>query len=586
MTDLLVYEDLLHQPSFDETAQAAAALLNTPMAAISLLGKECQWFKAEVGLNRQSTPIEHAFCRYTAASNRVMIVADATRDDRFADNPLVTSGTIRSYAGAPLRLTDGSVIGALCVLDTAPRDFDAGDAELLEVLARQVVGQLQLEALIDQQADTIADLEATRTQLKFEAGHDSLTRLLNRRGLETTLNQMIDDMTSASGTATESYVSIIFVDLDGFKQINDQYGHQVGDQVLVEVAKRMTMTCPGEAVMARFGGDEFLVAMVHDATSGVSKACLESLVAAIAEPMILDAMTVKLSASAGLACEPVSALGAADVIDRADRAMYFAKKHGRGQTRIWSATEAIATFSHPAESGLTEDCVVDVLCQDRVRMAFQPVVDLVSGRLLRREALVRWLAQPSTISPSVFIAAAEEWGHIKQLGRIALSQSCEAAASWQSTAPGVGVAVNISALQVDDEFFDNVIETLALSALDPELLTLELTETSLFDRSAPSVEVLAALADFGIRISLDDFGTGYSSMSMLCDLPIAETKIDRRFCSSLDERLMAVAKATIELSHSLGISVVAEGIESTEVRDHLVELGCDAGQGFLFGHPR
>lgn len=582
MIDPLQEKDLLHEPSFDETTRMAATLMNAPMAAISLLGKTCQWFKAEVGLNVDSTPIEQAFCRYTAASREVLLVPDARLDPRFVDNPLVTSGTIRSYAGAPLLLHDGSAIGALCVLDTKPRDFGEREVELLRVLAAQVISQLQLEALLERQAEAISDLEHVRHELKFQASHDPLTQLLNRRGLEAELDLLLAQGSAGRNDAAASYGSLIFIDLDGFKQINDQLGHKAGDAVLEEIGKRFKQNCPKQAVIARLGGDEFVVAVVHGFQDRPAESLVSTLVQAVAEPMMVAGARVAVTASAGLACAPVTSLRAADLIDSADRAMYTAKKRGGGQAAAWQNTAHAVTPTTPS----CVRFVRDALRAERIEMAFQPVVDLFTGQVLRREALVRWHGGELTeITPSAFVAAAEHSGNIKKLGRIALSQACTAAAEWQRIEPGVGVAVNVSALQIDEQLVIDVSRALSHQALDPRLLTLELTETSQLDRSNTAIKVLNDLASIGVRLSLDDFGTGSSSMAMLCELPFVEAKIDRRFCASVNDRLMAVVGAAIDLSHSLGLTVVAEGIETVSVRNELIKLGCDAGQGFFYSQP-
>lgn len=583
MHDPLRGRDVLNQPSFEDSVRMAATLASTPMAAISLLGKKCQWFKAEVGLHVDSTPIEQAFCRYTVLGPEVMVVPDATLDARFRDNPLVTSGTIRAYAGAPLVLHDGTPVGALCVIDTEPREFTAVETQLLEVLARQVVVQLQLEALIDRQAGTISDLEDLRRELDFQVNHDPLTGLLNRRGLTDALKLLLGASQAHPRGGGDAAVSLIFIDLDDFKMINDEHGHQFGDEVLALIARRLSGRSPVEAVLARIGGDEFVVGMLHPSGKAPSGDYLEWLREMLAEPACIDGVRVELRASAGVATEVTAEASASSLLEQADRAMYVAKQRTKSPNPEWSSTRAAAL----AHGRSVRSLVRQVLDTRRVSMAFQPIVDLGSHTLLRREALVRWQALPTDVdtSPGAFVAAAERSGQINRLGRVVLDRSCMAAAAWQAAEPGVGVSVNVSPRQIRREFVEEVSASLSEHGLPPRLLTLELTENSMLERSDTALCVLEALKRIGVRISVDDFGSGYSSMSMLCDLPVAEVKVDRQFCSASDGPLMAITEAAITLGHSLGLCVVAEGIETDEVLQRLTDLGCDAGQGFFLGRP-
>jgi len=553
------------------------------MAAISLLGKKCQWFKAEVGLDLSSTPIEYAFCRYAVASGEPLIVEDATLDERFVENPLVTAHPrIRAYAGAPLLLDDGSAIGTVCVLDTKSRAFSKHEIDGLSVLARQVVLQLQVESLIERQVHNVTGLKKLRRELNDLASTDVLAGLFNRRGFVRELDGFLGGRRArATKRPSAKPTTLLCIDIDDFKAVNDLHGHDIGDRVLSLLGTRIREALGSDDFAARIGTDIFAVAMAdEDAVSSTAR--LEKFLALVSQPVAVSGALVHLAVSAGYTGVEADAGGAAALLDRTDRAIGRAKELGGAQLCEWS--REISEVLHHDRS--LRAFVRSTLRSDDVCVFFQPVIDLQSGRLVRREALLRWSSiGPSGTNPASFVATAEAIGLIKEVGRLVLEQSCRALARWSTTEPGVGVAVNVSPLQIDTDLVDDVAAALRSHRLDPSLLTLEITENALFDRSVGGVAVLQDLHQMGVRISIDDFGSGYSSMSMLCDLPIDEVKIDRQFCSGNDPQLMMVAGAAIDLGHSLGLQVVAEGIETLEVLDSLINLGCEAGQGFLFGKP-
>lgn len=552
------------------------------MAAISLLGKKCQWFKAEVGLNLSSTPVEYAFCRYAVASGEPLIVEDARADDRFAENPLVTADPlIRSYAGAPLLLQDGSAIGTVCVLDRVARGFDAHEIELLSVLARQVVVQLQLESLIERQTRNVAGLQKLRTELDAVASCDVLTGLFNRRGFVRELEGVLGRGGRSSRRRRSKPEVLVSVDIDDFKAVNDLHGHETGDRVLAVLGQRISDALSDDEFAARVGTDNFVLALTASTAGGAETRSHEFL-DMMSEPVVVNGASIQLVASVGHTAVSSNGGGAATALDRADRAVRRAKNLGGAQLCQWTSS-INDVFDHDRS---VRAFVRSTLRSNDVCVYFQPVIDLKTGRLVRREALLRWTSvAPSGTDPGAFIAAAENMGVIKEVGRLVLQQSCAAARQWSTDDSGVGVAVNVSPRQIDSDLITDVSSALTTYRLDPTLLTLEITESSLFDRSVGGMEVLQELHEMGVRISIDDFGSGYSSMSMLCRLPIDEVKIDRQFCSGTNPQLMVVVGAAVDLGHSLGLQVVAEGIETLEVLDSLIDLGCEAGQGFLLGKP-
>lgn len=570
-------------PSFDDSVQLAIGVTGWPMAAVTLLDKHEQRFKASVGLGMERTPLEHAFCRYTVRSDEVMVVPDATADLRFSANPLVTGETgIRAYAGAPLILADGSRVGAVCVLDTEARDLPAEQQAHLALIARQVVGQLQLETLISEQSQHIGELERARNELRHEASHDHLTGLLNRRGFIRELDRILAANHPNSIGQPPPQISVVFIDMDNFKMINDTLGHDAGDQVLAEFAQRLRARSAPTDLVGRIGGDEFVVTL-YDSPSEHVDTVVQGIISLLEQPIVVDGEFVEIRASVGMATANPTDRLALGLIDRADRAMYTVKRKGGGRPSLWS--ERLEARRHGDERSVRA-FVRSCLIEQSIISHYQPVCDLSTGEPMRMEALLRWdSAAPARVTPSNFIAAAESSGLIGAVGLEMLTQACWAATRWAREMPGVGVSVNVSPLQVTTELPCIIERVLDLTGLASDLLTIEVTESAVLEGKPMVASVFEAIHQSGVRISLDDFGTGYASMSMLYDLPFDELKIDRKFCSVPDPDRLAIVSAAVELGHSLGLHVIAEGIENSQMLVELTDLGCEAGQGYLLGRP-
>lgn len=318
--------DVSQEPSFDESVRLTAQLLDFPMAAISLLGSTEQVFKARFGLDIERTPIGDAFCAHTVREQGVFVVTDAAIDPRFAENPLVTGAPgLRAYAGVPLVMPSGEVLGALCVLDTKPREMSTASCETLRLLARQVTIQMQLEKLIARQAKDIIDLQLARSEMAYMAMHDPLTALLNRRGIFERLSEILAaDMVDLR--AHDATTTVLFIDLDGFKQLNDTHGHRCGDRALATIARRIKNAVPDSATAGRLGGDEFVV-VLPEIEPAQALLLAESLLGIISRPMGRDDFAVRLTASIGIACADNHARPS-ELIICADRAMYRAKQAG------------------------------------------------------------------------------------------------------------------------------------------------------------------------------------------------------------------------------------------------------------------
>jgi diguanylate cyclase (GGDEF)-like protein len=383
-------------------------------------------------------------------------------------------------------------------------------------------------------------------------------------------------------------VAVLFLDLDGFKLVNDRLGHAAGDHLLIAIAERLKRRVRRGDMVARLSGDEF--AILLDGLTNVSEAerITAAIAAALEAPFAVDDQEVAVTASIGLAvAEPRRAIAPTNLLHDADLAMYRAKARGKARYALFEP----AIGDRARERA---DLMADLrraLDQGELHLAFQPVVDLASGRIVEVEALARW--EHSTrgpISPAVFISLAEEAGLIRPLGRWAVRAACVQARAWQDTlaAPPV-VAVNLSPRQFQQPgLVDDVAGAVRARKLAPHLIALEITESAMLGNADETVATLRQLKGLGVTLSIDDFGTGYSNLAYLQRLPLNQLKIDRQFVSGLetDAGDAAIVTAILGLAGTLGLAVVAEGVETAEQAARLHALGCELGQGFYFGRPQ
>ncbi|HEV8235160.1 MAG TPA: EAL domain-containing protein [Gemmatimonadaceae bacterium] len=429
--------------------------------------------------------------------------------------------------------------------------------------------------------DITAQGELTR-ELADQAFHDSLTGLANRLLLRDRLEHALAQ-TRRSGQV----VSILFCDLDNFKIINDTLGHEAGDRVLIEVAERLHATVRDGDTIARLGGDEFAI-ICENATSTESAQTAARILDALRRPIAIDDREVVISASIGSADNRSDALDADELLSRADIAMYVAKAHGRDRYEAFARhMQRELLERHELHGDLRR-----ALEHDELTVHYQPLVELDTGHIESFEALVRWNhPTKGQIEPDDFIPLAEETGLILPVGRYVLREACRQTALWHATGmTGISIGVNVAAQQLlDPDFIKDVSDALEQSALAPQFLTLELTETTLLTDTTLVAERLHELKHLGVRIAIDDFGTGYSSLAYLRDFPVDYLKIDRSFVAELagerSEHGLTMVNSIIALSHNLKLTVVAEGIEETCQRDHLRRSGCNSGQGYLYSRP-
>lgn len=404
---------------------------------------------------------------------------------------------------------------------------------------------------------------------------DPLTGLGNGRRFVDKISRLIDDRADDPAP-----FGIGILDLDGFKPINDLFGQKAGDDILIQVAMRLRDAMNGHAVVARIGADEFafLCPMIFSEQAICEQA--RTLIEILSAPYDLGERTARLSASAGCSMFFSPDDPATTLIDKAETALYQAKRAGRGQVVVYTREmEEAAT-----RTTLVEQALRRAVSSEEVEPHFQPIVDLRNGRVLGFEMLARWSDRDlGAVSPGVFIPLAEERGIIGSLSQQLMRRAAEAALAWPRD---LFLSVNLSPSQlVDQNTGRQVLAILDRTGFDPRRLEIEITETGLMTDPASAAKIIADLKAAGIRVSLDDFGTGQSSLGRLREFPFDKLKIDRSFVSAfLDDRPSEhIVRAILSMCEGLGISPVAEGIETEAQARRLIELGCHVGQGFLYG---
>jgi len=416
--------------------------------------------------------------------------------------------------------------------------------------------------------------------IKHQAFHDALTGLPNRV-------LVLDRIEHAAefSRRLDIRLAVLFIDLDHFKKINDTMGHQVGDQLLMYVASRISQCMRSHDTLARFGGDEFVVLLEKLHSHQVAASICARIISAIKEPFLVDGQQFHISASIGISVYPEDSTEPNELIRKADLAMYHAKEKGRGTFEFFNESlERFAQYQLELENKLRDAMELQALT-----VFFQPKITVSSGQIESVEALLRWFPEDaSPISPSAFVPVAERAGLLPQLDRWVLLQACKQIRYWQSQGIYLSVSVNLSTQQFNDKLFVNYIRsTLMDTGVSGEYIELEITESMLMENFDQARDYLLALRESGIKVSIDDFGTGYSSLHYLQRLPIDIIKIDRSFVQKLEDNPeeKTIVDAIISLSHSLNLKVVAEGVEKEISYHYLRDRDCDYIQGYYFYKP-
>jgi diguanylate cyclase (GGDEF)-like protein len=459
----------------------------------------------------------------------------------------------------------------------ADRDSRA-TVTLLAIIAIALVGGVLLwRYLVTTLTRSESALSEAETKIRQLADTDMLTGLANRRAFVEEIKRAVERAQTNGRTA-----AALMVDLDRFKPINDRYGHVTGDLVLKEIASRISDSLRASDFAARIGGDEFIVlAELPPGREGEEEArrIAERIIESLSRTVVVDGLSVRLGASAGIACCPGHTGNPQELLRMADVALYRAKAEGRGRAVIY---DRIMDVDLDLRAQLEEGLVLAIRAGEIVPF-FQPLVDLKTGRTIAFEVLSRWNhPERGLLEPGEFIPMMEHFGLINDLTFSVLKAACTVARDM----PGdIRIAVNISPQQIEDEWLaEKIMAALVETGFPPSRLEIELTETALVNDLAAAERVITSLKNLGMSVALDDFGTGYSSLCYLSELPFDKIKIDRSFVSSMRERPESakIVSAIIGLGKSLGVQVVAEGVEEEADAAKLCELGCYAAQGWLY----
>lgn len=425
----------------------------------------------------------------------------------------------------------------------------------------------------------ITDRKEAEERIRHLATHDPLTDLPNRFLFDDRLGQAI-----ARGQREKLRPAVLFIDLDRFKNVNDSLGHAIGDALLREVAQRLSDGLRFGDSLARLGGDEFALLIPHVKDATDSAIVAERVRKAINRPLELAGHELHVTCSIGCATYPEDGVDAQTLMRNADTAMYHAKEEGRNNVQFFApAMTDQARLRLDMESRLRR-----ALHSGLVEVHYQPQIDLETGAIVGVEALARWRDGEGWISPGRFIPVAEESGLILELGEYVLVEACSQARRWHDEGFALSIAVNASARQFrDPQFRTRVRNVLDETGLPPSALELEITESTIMRKASETIDVLTGVKDLGVRFAVDDFGTGYSSLSYLKRFPIDRLKIDQSFVGEAptDAADAAIVTAMIVMAESLGLDVVAEGVETDAQLDFLRTRGCDEAQGFYFGAP-
>ncbi len=546
------------------------------------------WFAAQPTLLMPfiNDSLERQFVRGLGLPGRVLEtgapiwLVDITRAENFPRRDLARQCGLHSAFAFPVCIQNDVV----AVLEFFARENLAEDEEVLALMAQ--IG-VQLGRVIERDRFT--------AKLYFDALHDPLTGLPNRA----LFADRVETALERRRRRPDYRVAVLFLDLDGFKFINDSLGHQIGDEVLVATATRISAMLAARGAertnwphitLARLGGDEFTVILEDFEDDSIAHDVAATMLAALAEPHRVDGNEIHSGGSIGLAFAHTETPTAQDLLRKADTAMYEAKARGRGQVAVYdTALRRRALIRLQTENDLR-----GALMRDEFQLYYQPIVDLVTGSISGFEALLRWQRRPNElVAPGQFIDIAEETGLIVTIGSWVLREACEATARWHrrfAHRKPVTISINVSPRQFLQPHFTAFVEqTIRETGIDPTTISLEITEGIAIANPDRAVRIMNDLRALGVKMSLDDFGTGYSSLGHLHRYPFNTLKLDRSFVSGLgaggDRIGTGIVQAVLDLAATMNLSVIAEGLETKGQRRHLRGMGCQFGQGYLYSRP-
>jgi len=543
---------------FEEIVAMAAEFFNTPIALISIVDEHRQWFRARVGLEAQETPRDVSFCAYTILAEEAFEVTDATLDERFKDNGLVTGHPgIRYYAGAPLVTEDGIALGSLCVIDTQPRaPMSAHQSSMLKRFA-----SLVMKRIVD---------------LRLSCFVDQPSGLYNRSRLEEDITQAV-----ASG---QDYrlVAVDMITPEFLNSIVKALGYSFSQDMVTAIKKRLQALLPSDCTLYKVGPTRFGFLLPSDITY---EAVCRAIIKNFETPVECRGIPVQMQVGIGVAALSSDASGEQDWMRRVISAADTARERNVG----WALYEAESDAAQQRAFKLLSSLTNAVHAQDQLRLVYQPRIDLASGVCTSVEALLRWNHPVlGPIGPAEFIPLAEKTALMRPLSLWVLKTAIEQAASWQQQGFDFRIAINVTPEDLTGPAFtDRMISLLNQHDIDPTRFELEFTESALMQNPAEVRRQLERMREMGMDVAIDDFGTGYSNWNYLRQLPATTVKLDQSLIRNLafDETDQRLVKALIGLAKKLGYCVVAEGIETDDIRRLVKQWGCDEGQGYLIAKP-
>ena len=518
-------------------------------------------------------PLEGSGIEAVINQGQPLAFPDLSASDYQEHTLLVSQGLCMGWS-VPILVT-GKIVGILNAATSTPWTFPDEALTFLNALGRFM--GTTLERIYAQK-----EVDTTLQKLEHQVSHDLLTGLPNRSCFEETLTQEI----SNSPSPTQARHAILFVDLDGFKQVNDSLSHSIGDQLLCDVAQRLSQQLSPQDIVARMGGDEFVILLRNILSPAQVLNVGQRLLKALSSPFNVEQHHIQIGGSIGVSLFPEHGQSSDVLMKHADIAMYAAKAKGRNNCQMYTTQ-----MSEQLELRLTlERDLRKAIAQKEFFLMFQPQIEVSHGKVSAIESLIRWNhPEWGIMSPGRFIQVAEEAGLIGEITAWVLDQSLETLASLHARYPDLYISVNISAQDLLSPivFIEQVLDTLNKYSLPGKVLELELTESVFLDYAETVSDVIKTLKEHGIRLAIDDFGTGFSSLNYLLNLPMDTLKIDRTFVQSIhtDSRTQGIVKTILALGENLDVISVAEGVEEEAQLNCLTALGCQKIQGFLIAKP-
>jgi diguanylate cyclase (GGDEF)-like protein len=571
--------DSTPEAQFNALARAAAFVAGTPISLLSLVDTSRQWFKANIGLpGFTETSRDVAFCTHAILQDDVLEIQDTRRDPRFADNPLVIGAPgIRFYAGAPVRLEDGSCVGSLCVIDRVPRELSTEQRDVLRQLAQAAAAALEGRRAVQQ-------LRAASGEMHYNATHDALTGLVNRSEFEARLRRVLQ-----KAGEDRSEHALLLIDIDQFKLVNDSCGHAIGDQLLQQVGKLFSDAIRTRDTLARLGGDEFAIILEHCSAEQAQRVAQQICDAMAGFRFAHDDRNFRVGASIGLVPVDDRWTTTAAIMQAADASCYAAKEGGRNRVHLWFDTDtAIRVRAGEMQWAMRIEQALD---QNQFVLHAQRIEAL--GRKssgIRAEALLRMVQDGGDlVPPGAFLPAAERFHLASRIDKWVMQH----ALAWLKALPDPSairtLSINLSGHSIGDRAFHrHAIDSFRDAG--PRIcqqVCVEITETAAVTNLGAAAAFITQIRALGVQVALDDFGSGASSFGYLKTLPVDYLKIDGQFVRDvvddpLDE---AAVRCFAEVARVVGVKTVAEFVDRPEVLAKLRSMGIDYAQGFLLHRP-